>query len=508
MSSSVNSGWNNTSTNLYHSYVVNGTTGARALTLPFVSTGVRPIQIIKRPPSGESSTSLVGESRLYNLAQVRVLLSDDPAELPGGAGDAQNVRLANVGTYASGVPVPGAANTYFAEGRYYSTNDSGCTKVDTDWVPSTTPAALGCTSWPLIDGYLRVEARQSSGSYTAVTQEWLQLGFARGVAVPNSETGTANAVHPNAILILQQHADRNGDGDLGDALYNVGGTYWAAESNTIIGAGAVNNWIPINLYDTREGELRSGGSNTSCAIGGIMNLVELDVGNLKRWLGGTIGTTGTNVESASQNGYIFYFSDRRGMLPNAGGTKVGEYGFEDIINPSDSAGVPDGALQTAEDVNQNGTLDVYGKANLGDGFLSAAQGGTTASDVPTTRVSTQIARKNRVTGARHGLKLVNGSLGNLPTKSDGTGGLTVACESAVYVQGNYNANNSGFGDPHAAASIIADAVITLSNAWADRNSFANPTTCFRTSGHGDLASDGYCRGKESVLHTSFLGHIN
>ena len=246
------------------------------------------------------------------------LLSDDPAELPGGAGDAQNVRLANVGTYASGVPVPGAANTYFAEGRYYSTSDFGCTKVDTDWVPSTTPAALGCTSWPLIDGYLRVEARQSSGSYTAVTQEWLQLGFARGVAVPNSETGTANAVHPNAILILQQHADRNGDGDLADGVLNVGGTYYAAESNTIIGTGAVNNWIPINLYDTREGELRSGGSNTSCAIGGIMNLVELDVGNLKRWLGGTIGTTGTNVESASQNGYIFYFSDRRGMLPNAG----------------------------------------------------------------------------------------------------------------------------------------------------------------------------------------------
>ena len=157
------------------------------------------------------------------------------------------------------------------------------------------------------------------------------------------------------------------------------------------------------------------------------------------------------------------------------GTKVGEYGFEDVINPSDSAGVPDGVLQTAEDVNQNGTLDVYGKANLGDGFWSAAQGGTTASDVPTFRVSTQVARKNRVTGARHGLKLVNGSLGNLPTKSGGTGGFTVACESAVYIRGNYNANNSGFGDPHAAAAVIADAVITLSNAWVDWKSFANPT---------------------------------
>src|SRR5262245_58411302 len=208
-----------------------------------------------------------------------------------------------------------------------------------------------------------------------------------------------------------------------------------------------------------------------------MNMVELDVRNLRRWLLGTIGTTGTNTESSSQNGYILYFSDRRGMLPNGSGNKVGEYGYEDTINPSDSAGNPDNALDTdsAEDVNQNGVLDLYGRTNLGDGFIQAAQGGDTASDVPrTTRVSALVARKNRVSGARRGLMLVNGSLGNVPTKADASGGFTVACENAVYVKGNYNANNSGFGDPHAAASVIADAVITLSNSWTDLNSFNNP----------------------------------
>jgi hypothetical protein len=71
--------------------------------------------------------------------------------------------------------------------------------------------------------------------------------------------------------------------------------------------------------------------------------------------------------------------------------------------------------------------------------------------------------------------LINGSLGNLPTKTDGSGGFTIACENAVYVKGNYNADNSGFGDPHAEASIIADAVVTLSNNWTDLNSFNNPT---------------------------------
>ena len=56
-----------------------------------------------------------------------------------------------------------------------------------------------------------------------------------------------------------------------------------------------------------------GDGNTSCAIGGIMNIVELDVGNLRRWL---LGTTGTNTDGVPQNGYVFYYSDRRGMLPD------------------------------------------------------------------------------------------------------------------------------------------------------------------------------------------------
>jgi hypothetical protein len=164
------------------------------------------------------------------------------------------------------------------------------------------------------------------------------------------------------------------------------------------------------------------------------------------------------------------------MRPNGAGVKVGEYGFEDVINPSDAAGNPNGALDAAEDVNENNVLDVYGRANLGDGFVLAAQGGDNASDNPkTTRVSSLIARKNRVSGARHGLKVVNGSLGNVPAKPDGSGGFTVASENGVYLMGNYNANNGGFGNPHVAAAIIADAVTTLSSSWRDLNSFTNPT---------------------------------
>jgi hypothetical protein len=123
--SNPNSLWNSLSTSTYGSWIVSGTTGGRRLTLPFVSGVLRPIQIVRRAPAGEDPNSAVGLSRLYNLAQIRVLLSDDPAELPGGAGSADNIRLAKVGTYTSGVPVAGALNTYFAEGRYYATGGGG-----------------------------------------------------------------------------------------------------------------------------------------------------------------------------------------------------------------------------------------------------------------------------------------------------------------------------------------------------------------------------------------------
>src|SRR5262249_12562906 len=147
-------------------------------------------------------------------------------------------------------------------------------------------------------------------------------------------------------------ADRNGDGQFTAAN----------ESSTPGGPDAKWNYFPINLYDAREGEVRDwasgsapGGAST-CAVNGVMNAAELDVKNLKRWLAGSIGTTGALVDYASQNGYVLYFSDRRGMLPDplavppeiTSPNVKGEYGFEDVINtPSGTAGTPDGAAEAA-----------------------------------------------------------------------------------------------------------------------------------------------------------------
>lgn len=452
--STANAQWTTISNTTFNRFLTNAATGAKKLTLSFVQPGVLPIEIIKQPAPGESATSTVGLSRLFNHAQVRILLADTTAELhpTGTAVDADDVPLANTGVYATGVPVTGANPTYFGE---------GLASKDANWVAP--PGTSASAAWPLVGGYLRVEIRLANGSYLPVTREWMQLGFARDLTPPSS--GHANAVHPNAILLLQQQADFNFDGVITNGSNG--------ESTTVTGAGVRNNWMPMNFYDAREGEVRDVSLLTrSCAVGGIMNAVELDVYNLKRWLSGSIGSSGSSVETTSENGYVLYFSDRRGEITSpVVGRKLGEYGYEDVINPNDSAGNPNGVLDAAEDANLNGVLDTYGAAHIGDGFFGVV------SSNPYARLSdcSTVGRKNRVTGPRHVLRLEDGGAGRLPALPSGLGGFNVASENPVYVQGNYNANDAAFSGTHVNAGVVADAVTLLSSSYSDRSTFLYPT---------------------------------
>jgi hypothetical protein len=660
--------WSTISLTTFNSEIIDGDygstkygTGAKKLNMPFVSGTNFPYQIIRRPPKAEDPASALSQAREYNMAQIHVLLSDNPADLPGGAADTtNNIRLANVAPYPYGVPTsyPTAGNwkvtaptggntynTYFAtamNGYRPDTTTCGgnpcptnsCTSgtytytcLPADWplAPDKMPAAAaaqtnlspanlpliyqdptatdtptifalcpptgvatatipaanippGCPTatapvspylapltaptqtWNLIDGWLRVEYRDASGNWNPVTQEWLGLGFARDLAPPTLNAagsgaagGFANDVNPNAILLLQEPTDRNGDGkiettgtapvctatnaskvctswknamppdvqiDAASSSYFLGlnastGTPLAATTYapTAIGQTATNqsitmsNWYPINFYDAREGEPRdTDWGNDSGTTNGVMNAVEIDVGNLKLWLAGTIGTSGTKVDYVAQNGYVLYFSDRRGMLNNpnfaAGNQKTGDSGLEDVVNAASATGVPDGVLEATppghsispEDVNQNGVLDEWGTGNLGLGqwpgslnlatnlFTKAAAGSQNAQiiaaapDNPyTPRIATlaNTARKNWVSGARHVLKLVDGSLGNVPLSPTG-GGFTVASENPVYILGDYNSNSTdpfwkGGADAagHSPSSVISDAVTVLSNNWSD-----------------------------------------
>lgn len=461
----ANPGWADTVNRWYGiSNLQNGALGTTPLTLSFVQGGVTPYEIIRRPPNAEGPNSPIGSSRLYNQAQVRILLNDNDADMPGGA----KATDVNLGAINQPINVTGAGNSYFAEAiqRQKATGANGCiangncSGWDPNWVNG--PAQQNGTlnkPWPLISGYLRVEYRRGDGSYQDATQEWLSLGFARGAQVPDSEAAIANTVHPNAILDFQFPADK------------------------IIAPVAPYNYYPINLYDPREGEVRdvqqTGANAASCAVAGVMNVVELDMRNLQRWMAGNIGASGLQVESITQNGYVIYFSDRRGMqldtqiAPPA--TELnGEYGFEDVINPANANGAPNGQLDAGEDVNANGVLETYGAAKMGNGF---GLPGANADPYTSTRISScaAIARVNQVTGPRHAIKLIDGTLGNLPVSPAG-GGVTVASENPVYVQGNYNANAAGWGTAgEVAAAVIADAVTLLSNQYTDLRSLQFPT---------------------------------
>src|ERR1017187_79165 len=638
----------------YGSTVTNATgTGSVQLSMPFVNGTTHPYEIIRRPSTGEAATSALGQSREYNLAQIHVLLSDDPADLPGGASDTNNVRLANVtqamvtansawtksnpygisiatANTTLGAPSSGSYTLYFAAASnafpdttnclgtyctaalasdwpYYPKKwtppgsqalDSNCTllcpssattsaplsplsnatngplTVQPCPPPTATSVPAGCstgstypyyavgtspvtsnltaitpsgilpTSWNLIDGWLRVEYLNNSNQWVPVTNEWLQLGFARGTTPPTASGGgtpaggVKNPINPNAILLLQEPADRNGDGvvdSVGKApkcTSSSGCSTWnnalppevqpdTTTNSPYFGLStaatqsiSMYNWYPINFYDVREGENRDNIlADDSCTTNVVMNAVEIDVGNLKRCLANTSGS-GPSVNFLAQNGYVLYFSDRRGMLynphPPLGGAaaKAGDSGLEDVINAASANGTPDGGLETPggvnspEDVNQNGFLDNFGALNLGLGFYNVATNlntaintpanpdpfGTAAGSARITSCSTT-ARKNWVSGARHVLRLVDGSLGNVPLRTDAAatldspGGFTVASENPVYILGDYNSNTNdsvnwandttAFQDDqtgHAAAAVIADAVTLLSNSWTDAES--------------------------------------
>lgn len=408
--------------------------------------------------------------------------------------------------------------------------------------------------WPLINGWLLVEAKWASDEqWHGVTKEWLALGFARGLNVPTKPgygctSPTTNTLttaagcnflsdHKNAILYFQVTADRNLNGSSSGTDLPLTTNYYDTSASSHL---SQYNWYPINFYDAREGE---NNDNNSFASGtgtpnGIMNGVELDVGNLRNWLLGKTGSTGSNVDFNTQNGYILYFSDRRGMqFATSCGTVAcqylyGEYGYEDDVNYVNAANnfAPNGSLEpnnyngvSPEDVNNNGQLDVYGVKGVGDAFGTQTKTDTDTTVPPSPyalghrlNLST-VGLANRVTGARHVLKLVDGSVGNLPTMPPGNstnncaqsstnptgcGGFTVGSENPVYIVGNYNSNcptsggtgctpNNATYDPtwtnaagtepnHAAASVIADAVTMLSNNWMDWGCLTVSSTCTST----------------------------
>jgi hypothetical protein len=279
--------------------------------------------------------------------------------------------------------------------------------------------------------------------------------------------------------------------------------------------------FPIESWDAREGIYNADidtaaiyGAST-VPVNGVMSMVDLDVSNFRAFLSGSFDTrfptSGTPFSAAKgrglrasdipiNNGWLIYVSDRRGDL-----NFDGEYDMEDIF------GNTDGIKQSGEDVNGDGVL------NVGDINPYTWEGSKYTTDAnwkladsiaevlyPTNPTTTdRIATVNKDLAAfmdhrfyRRGVRLINGE--QLPGITDmvtpsNTRGFTVAAEQAIYVQGNYNASSvasqgtptpaldylpqvpaNGSSSFHVPASVVADQIVFLSNAWTDGNDWANP----------------------------------
>jgi Tfp pilus assembly protein PilX len=511
-----------TAAKTFNGFITNRINGAKLLQLPFVQSnnpalGSSAQQIlIIRKGMGAADTAAIANSKLYNKAAIRILLADTQALLhpdrPGVlAGDVDLTNSSDANGYQIALTGGGYTRVAMAHTGAF---DPAWTAAPSLVPPLTVPDQPIAVSnnWNLINGWIRVEYLNTANPpvWTPITIEWLKYGFARGTAIPVAP-GT-NTVHPNAILILQEQ--KPGAPNPFDAGVGL-------PSPSAVNSGSKYSFYPINFWDPREGLARDNAgalTGTQCNANGIMNAVELDVGNLNQWLqglGNYAAGSGLQVNSTLQNGYVLYFSDRRGMeqdlnvAPNA---VNGEYGFEDVVNSAAGAavGTPDGVLEpvtpgynldrnnnvsySPEDVDENGVIDKWGAVNVGNGFQFPAFS-TTAVNTNTVPPNPYQpvdclngGMQNIVTGARHVLKLVDGSLGNVPMARPPqvpavSGGFTVASENPVYVQGDYNSNAADTvwnlpavdsATPHAAAAIIADAVSVLSNSWTDLNDMQNP----------------------------------
>lgn len=450
-------GWETLSSSTYNSYIRTVLTGAKRLDLPIVRDGAKTIDIIRRPPAGPAEPEALARQRFFNLATLRILLSDTAAEitaLPGVVGVPVSLEAAALPATAGAYPL--ATSTGVANDGYRSASGT-----------------------PLLGGVILINRQAADGTWTDVTNQILGLGISgRNLSNGSLSTpavGTCTIEHTNAIIRIQRIKDNAATSPNHCNLPTVGTGYW-----------------PNTLYDPREGLLRDNASlsGTNAYLGGVMHYVEFDVDNFRRWLAGSIGTTGPN--SMNISGYVVYFSDRRGNKSEAN-LETGEYGWEDFINPT-SSGTPDSSLNRGEDVNGNSSLQTYGNVpRISYVPVGATNGnkvspwGTTditaTSTVYGTLVNKGVARSNRAVFFRRALKVVHGGLGALP--SNGQQGLTIASENPVYIEGNFNAcgsstadcSSGGFGalgDAHRSAAVIADAVTLLSRNWNDLRSFISP----------------------------------
>jgi hypothetical protein len=423
--------------------------------------------------------------------------------------------------------------------------------------------------YPIIAGCIKVEYQNSSGTWTDVTDKILDLGFTGEnihplggsyvapptvVAFPTTPTQVApqgpvikTGITPvactnlstNAVIRLARVRDNPSSGVTG---FNASTANPCGTTPTTTATIHGTDFWPNVLFDSREGELVDlGGTTGSPTLSGTMYYVELDVKNLAACLTHTAAPFSTycswasGITNSNGEGYSVYFSDRRSEQPDPNppasvGTTTaltGGYGFDDIVNASNTNGCPASltapTLDTGEDLEgdyvngvdpspltfprhygnwttsstsnywpywQGGTPSTYWNLTLGAGLSNILTTNPNCSSLTAPwpfsipKNSVQELRMNPPIFFRRALKIVNGysiSIGTAGACNSVNCGLTIAAENPVYVQGDFNNNpntDATFATPstdtHVGTSIVADAITALSDNWNDVNSFMFP----------------------------------
>jgi hypothetical protein len=413
LGSAANTNWPAISQGYYNSNIING---AKPLNLGIVTlgTGTKPIDIIRRPTPVDAP--VVTQQRFFAQASVQILLSDNPADI---------MNMPCVDSTTQPFELRKLAQTWAAlqaSGDPQITNLRG--KLGVNLVPLAMSGAVSAAAYtpssptvPAGDGYwvangvaispgfLKIEIQTGGsmslspcGNWQDVTLEVLGLGYVgRNInpvpnvadtslpLLPGGQQAAQAAIgcpepFPNAIIRLERIRDNPGPANVAPCGVNGLGN---------IVYRSANDFWPNALFDTREGTLRdvspAGTIGAAPAInystmvtpGGVMHYIELDAGNIAKWLAGT--TPGNGHASfdtiTAPNDYTVYVSDRRGNWVNGAllpgpwpplsftQNETGEYGFEDFINSASSTGCPNQAVEAAEDLDAAGAgvLFTYGQ---------------------------------------------------------------------------------------------------------------------------------------------------
>lgn len=316
------------------------------------------------------------------------------------------------------------------------------------------------------------------------------------------------------------------DNNLDDDPHGTGSTAFQPNTATMDrddkpDVTGLNQIVPINVYNVREGHINDSLTTTSVYSRGITSVVELNMRNLARWLDGVYdsnllsGKNAVSTNIGSPDGWIVYVSDRRGdrvkqEKDSAGSlisTTNGYVDNEDVYNyPAATGATP----EPGEDVIDSG-YDVSKSSNKKDTLQRdplempdpAVITPTATPTPPSGYTDTAKYRQGFAVGTwptsnqtaagtagyyfRRAVRLFNGEdlkVSGGTDKLSETKGLTVASENMVYIWGNYNTTGincqpttgSTLNDPDQSChyngdqvptSIAADAFFPISKTWFD-----------------------------------------